>query len=82
MAQIALLGLTTMAAALQGPMGDPPAGQGAPQAPANARYCLRVEPITGTRIETIQCRTREDWASLEVDVDREWAQNGVRVINA
>lgn len=54
----------------------------APEAPPSARYCLRVEPITGSRMETVQCRTREDWASLEVDVDQEWAENGVRVINA
>lgn len=53
---------------------------GAPAAPADARYCLRVEPITGTRLETIQCRTREEWARLEVDVDQEWAENGLRVI--
>jgi hypothetical protein len=54
----------------------------APAGTATTRYCLRVDPITGSRIETIQCRTREDWASLEVDVDAEWAENGVRVINA
>ena len=56
-----------------------------PTAPAgtpNTRYCLRVDPITGSRLETIQCRTRDDWASLEVDVDQEWAENGVRVINS
>jgi hypothetical protein len=52
----------------------------APEAPPSARYCLRVEPITGSRMETVQCRTREDWALLEVDVDQEWADNGVRVI--
>jgi hypothetical protein len=54
----------------------------APAGTPTTRYCLRVDPITGTRIETIQCRTREDWASLEVNVDEEWAENGVRVINA
>ena len=53
---------------------------GAPAGDANARYCLRVDPITGSRMETIQCRTREEWAMLEVDVDQEWAENGVRVI--
>jgi hypothetical protein len=68
-----------MVAALQAPV-ETPVPEGAPPAPPNARYCLRVEPITGTRIETIQCRTREDWASLEVDVDKEWAENGVRVL--
>ena len=57
----------------------------APATPAPAgteatRYCLRVEPITGSRIETIQCRTRQDWAALEVDVDQEWAENGVRTL--
>jgi hypothetical protein len=53
---------------------------GAPAGDANTKYCLRVDPITGSRIETIQCRTREEWAQLEVDVDQEWAENGVRVI--
>jgi hypothetical protein len=52
----------------------------APAAPADARYCLRVEAITGSRMETVRCMTREDWARLEVDVDQEWAENGVRII--
>lgn len=54
--------------------------EGTPPAEPGSRYCLRVEPITGTRIETIRCETREGWALLEVDVDREWATEGVRVI--
>ena len=53
---------------------------GAPPGTAETRYCLRVDPITGSRMETIQCRTREEWAELDVDVDQEWAANGVRVI--
>ncbi len=53
---------------------------GAPSAPADARYCLRVDPPTGSRMETIRCETREDWSLLDVDVDQEWADNGVRVI--
>ena len=60
-----------------------PAGHATPGAPAGTpetRYCLRVDPITGSRMETIQCRTREEWADLDVDVDEEWAANGVRVI--
>jgi len=52
----------------------------APAGTPSTRYCLRVDPETGSRIETIQCRTREDWASLDVDIDQEWAENGVRVI--
>jgi hypothetical protein len=62
-------------AALPQPVREP-----APAAGPGARYCLRVEPVTGSRIETIQCNTREEWAQLEVDVDQEWADNGVRVI--
>ena len=57
-------------------------GEPAPAGTEMTRYCLRVDPNTGSRMETIQCRTRQDWASLEVNVDEEWAENGVRVINA
>ena len=53
---------------------------GAPAAGADARYCMRVEPMTGSRIETIQCWTRAEWAENGVDVDEEWATEGVSVI--
>jgi hypothetical protein len=53
--------------------------EGAPQAPPDARYCMRVEAATGTRLETIQCWTRAEWAWAGVDVDLDWAKNGVRV---
>ena len=59
---------------------EPALEAGAPAAPADARYCLWAGPITGTRLETIVCETREGWAQLEVDVDKEWAKEGVRVI--
>ncbi len=55
---------------------------GAPAATADARYCLRVEPVIGSRIETIRCETREAWAQLEIDVDKEWAKEGVNVITS
>ena len=51
-------------------------------------YCLRVGPYTGTRLESVQCWTRQEWAEhcvfedlvLQcVDVDKEWAENGVRI---
>jgi hypothetical protein len=74
-----VIGLSTIVAASP----SPPASSGTTAAPAGSpttRYCLRVEPVTGSRIETIQCKTREDWARLDLDVDQEWAQNGVRVI--
>ena len=53
---------------------------GAPAAPPTARYCLRVDPSVGSRMETIRCETREGWALLDVDVDAEWAAWGVRVL--
>lgn len=54
-------------------------------------YCLRVGPYTGTRLEAVQCWTRQEWAEQCdndewpfpdqqcVDVDKEWARNGVRI---
>ena len=59
---------------------DPDPGAGAPAAGPDAKYCMRVEPATGSRIETILCFTRAEWAELEVDVDHDWAKEGVRVI--
>jgi hypothetical protein len=53
---------------------------GAPAAGPDARYCLHVEAVTGTRVERIRCWTREQWTGLGVDLDREWAREGVRVI--
>lgn len=59
---------------------EPMPGEAAPAATADAKYCLRVEPITGSRIEMVRCETRQEWAMLGVDVDKEWAEEGVRVI--
>ena len=56
-----------------------PASTAAPSASADARYCLRVEPVTGSLVETIQCWTRVEWADQGVDVDKEWAKEGVEV---
>lgn len=55
--------------------------ESAPAAAEDARYCLRVEPITGSRVEAVRCKTREDWSLLGVDIDRDWAKEGVRVIS-
>jgi hypothetical protein len=60
---------------------EPTPETGAPVAAADARYCLRVEPVTGTRLETVECWTREEWAEQDVDVDKEWAEEGVRIIS-
>ena len=71
------IALSTVVAFQAPPVSQLPATP-APAGTETTRYCLRVDPITGSRIETIQCRTREEWAQLEVDVDKEWAENGVR----
>ncbi len=47
---------------------------------ADARYCLRIEPHTGSNIETVRCWTRAEWVDQGVDVDKEWAKEGVAVI--
>lgn len=80
-ALIAALGaiVATSAAAAQ-PEQVP--GAGAPAAPPDALYCLKTEPVTGTRLEDVQCWTREEWAEQDVDLDKEWAKEGVSVIRA
>ena len=50
----------------------------APAAPPDARYCMKVDPITGRLAETIECWTRDQWADQGGDVDKEWARNGVK----
>ena len=52
---------------------------GAPPGNADTKYCLRVEPITGSHIPGIACLTRDEWAEGNVNVDQVWAEDGVRV---
>ena len=77
---VVALSMIFAASAVSAANFQPMPATGAPAGTPESRYCLRVDPITGSRMETIQCRTREEWAQLEVDVDQEWAENGVRVI--
>jgi hypothetical protein len=54
------------------------------QAPAGSpqtRYCLRVEPVTGSHIPGVACLTRDEWADGNIDVDQVWAEDGVGVEN-
>lgn len=53
---------------------------GAPAAGPDARYCLRVAADTGSLVERIRCWTREQWVGQGVDVDKEWAREGVKII--
>ena len=71
---------TVIAASAASASTQPTEMTAAPSAPPEARYCLRVEPQTGSRLEGVECWTREQWAEADVDVDKEWAKEGVKVI--
>ena len=47
---------------------DPAPMIGAPAGTPETRYCMRIEPITGSRLEELKCWTREEWAENGVDV--------------
>ena len=70
-----ILAFGIAAAAAPGPLfGQAPAGS------PETRYCMRIEAVTGSRLEETKCWTRAEWAAHEVDVDRDWAKEGVRII--
>ena len=71
----ALLAATASAAAADAPASAAPAGT------AETRYCMKVEAVTGTRHERTECWTRAEWSAQGVEVDRDWAEEGVRTID-
>lgn len=71
----AMVALSPVSATSPAPSPGPAASDS-----ADTLYCLRIEAITGTRLERVRCWTRQEWADLEVDVDKEWAKEGVAVI--
>ena len=75
---VALSFIVAAAPALAATPG-PSSAQPSPSDRADARYCLRTEPVTGSLVETVQCWTRAEWADQGVDVDKEWAREGVAV---
>ena len=52
----------------------------APAGGPQTKYCMYIEAITGSRLEELKCWTRDEWAEQGVDVDKEWAEEGVRTI--
>jgi hypothetical protein len=58
---------------------DVPPGP-APAGTPETLYCMRIEAVTGTRLEEVKCWTRAEWAENGVDVDKDWAREGVSVI--
>lgn len=57
---------------------SPALAQAPPGAP-QTRYCLRVEPVTGSHIPGVACLTREEWAEGNVNIDKVWAEDGVGI---
>lgn len=56
-----------------------PALATAPAGGPDTRYCMKVEPLTGSRVERTLCMTRAEWERQGVDLDADWAREGVRV---
>ena len=74
------LGMIVAASPVSATIQDPEPGAGAPAGTPETRYCMRIEAITGSRIEELKCWTREEWAENGVDLDKDWAKEGVRTI--
>lgn len=53
----------------------------APAGTSETRYCMRIEAMTGSRVEPTRCWTRAEWAEQGVDVDKDWPSEGIRVID-
>lgn len=70
------LGLVVASPLSAQPQPVPPT---APPGTPTTRYCMKVEAVTGTRIETVECWTRDEWAAQGVDVDKDWPKEGVAV---
>jgi len=58
--------------------GPPPVTPAPPGTPST-RYCMKVD-LTGNVAQPVKCWTRDEWAEQGVDVDREWAKEGVAIL--
>jgi hypothetical protein len=74
------LGMIFASSAATASVQDPDPTVGAPAGTPETRYCMRIEAITGSRLEELKCWTRAEWAEHDVDVDEEWAREGVRTV--
>ena len=63
------------------PQEEAPVTNPAPPGGPYTKYCMRIE-LTGNLIEPVRCWTRAEWADQGVDVDRDWHDDGVRIIEA
>ena len=74
------LSLIAAASPLSATTEDRTAMTAAPAGTPETRYCMYIEAITGSRVERLKCWTSEEWAEQGVDVDKDWAEEGVRTI--
>ena len=74
------LSLIGAASPLSAAVQDAEPAIGAPAGTPETKECMRIEAPTGTRLEETKCWTRAEWAEHDVDVDQDWAKEGVRTI--
>ena len=77
---IVALGMIVAASPVSAAIREPVLPGPSPTDAPDTRYCLRIEAITGSRIEKLKCWTRQEWAEQEVDLDKEWPKEGVAII--
>jgi hypothetical protein len=75
-----IIALSALIAAQSATNPYAPRNAPAPAGTPETLYCLRVGPLPGNVAETVECWTRAEWADQGVDVDKEWAKNGVRTL--
>lgn len=75
------LGLIVAASPVAASVQAPARVMGAPAGTPDTLYCMRIEAVTGSRVDRVKCWTRERWAENEVDLDEEWAEEGVGIIS-
>lgn len=57
------------AATPKAPDSKTPSTKPATTTTQQTKYCLEMEPFTGSRTTTTECMTKEQWAKEGVDVD-------------
>lgn len=77
---LAALSLILASSPLLASQPDPNVAAPAPAGTPETKYCMRVDPLPGNLVETVQCWTRAEWADQDVDVDKNWAKDGVSTI--
>jgi len=73
---LSIVAASPVSAAVQDVTSEP----GAPAGTPATLYCMHIEAITGSRLEKLKCWTRAEWADRGVDVDKDWAKEGVKTI--